>query len=816
MPGPLAHLTVLDLTDLRGALAGRLFADLGADVLKIEPPGGDPGRLQPPYAGGVAAPDRSLPFLYRNANKRGVVLDLHDPEGATRFATLCARADVLLENYGTNRRQVLDLAPEALRARYPQLVHVAIADFGLTGPRAHWRAEPLVAFAASGAHWVSGFPDQPPCWSPGFAAHDSASVFAVIGALTALLDRARHGAGQTVEISVQEAAISGFNPWQIPLGDYHRFYPMLPSAPPRNADGNYLVLPTADGHVRILPAGQRHWRGFVDLLGCADAFSGPEWEFPLYRLINVAAVRAVAADALRQRTRAEAFAGALARGVPLAPINTPDEFAESEQTRTRGYFRRTAFPHLGDAPFAIAPFNFSATPVELRRPAPELPPPHGGSPLPQRGFPLPQGEGPGEGITLADPLPTPPPSGEMTTGEGTAPPLTGMRVLVFGYAVVAPEAGWLLAELGADVIRLESRAHLDLLRTVSIEPDAPNRAFTFNDASRGQRSVCLDLRSERGRALALELCARADVVLENYRGGVLAGWGLDYACVRRVRPDVVYLSSQGFGATGPLAEAPSFGPLNAAFVGINWLWNFPDAPYPAATSLNHPDHLASKLATAAVLAALEHRRRTGEGQYIEMAQTEAAAFVLGELFLERACTGRAPAQRGNAVDHAVPHGAYPCAGEDRWCAIAVIGNRAWERFRRCLGWADEPRWATLSGRLAARDEIDRRVAEWTAARSAESAASALQSAGVSAAPVFDGDELRADAHLLGRGAIVTVEHPEIGSERHLANPLRLSRTALPVAGPAPLLGADTAAVLTELLGLDSAEVQQLIDSGVCA
>jgi len=176
MPGPLAHLTVLDLTDLRGALAGRLLADLGADVIKIEPPGGDPGRLHPPFAGNVVAPDRSLPFLYRNANKRGAVIDLHDREGAQRFAALCDAADVLLENYGPNRRQVLDLAPEAVRERHPRLVHVAIADFGLSGPRAHWRAEPLVAFAASGALFASGFRDHPPCWLPGYAAHDCAAV----------------------------------------------------------------------------------------------------------------------------------------------------------------------------------------------------------------------------------------------------------------------------------------------------------------------------------------------------------------------------------------------------------------------------------------------------------------------------------------------------------------------------------------------------------------------------------------------------------------------------------------------------------------
>lgn len=792
MPGALAHLRVLDLTDLRGALAGRLLADLGADVLKIEPPRGDPGRLAPPFAGNVAAPDRSLPFLYRNANKRGAVLDLHDPGDAARFAELCRQADVLLENVGPNRRQVLDLAPEAVRERFPRLVHVILADFGLSGPRAHWRAEPLVAFASSGALYASGLPDRPPCWMPGFAAHDAGAAYAVIGALAAILDRARHGRGQTIEVSVQEAAIGGFHPWQIPLADYHRHYPMLPTAPPRNGDGNYAVLPVADGFVRVLPAGQRHWRGLVDLLGRADAFAGPEWDLPLYRMINVDAIRAVAADSLRHRTRADVLAAALTRGVPLSPIQTPDEFAACAQTRARGFFRNTGYPHLGDAPFAPAPFVFSATPIALRRPAPRLDD---------------HDDRFGAGAP-GDPAPHDPPS-------ASGPPLTGMRAVLFGYAAVVPELGSILAELGAEVIRIESRAHLDLLRTITIEPDTPNRAFTFNDASRGQRSVCLDLRDVRGRELALALCAEADVVAENFRGGVLTTWGIDYASLCQRRRDIIYLSSPGFGTGGPLAGAPSFGPLNAAFTGVNWLWNHPDAPYPAGTSLNHPDHVASKLAAVAVLAALEHRRRTGEGQCIEMAQIEAAAFLIGDVYLQRHCTGEAPRPMGNAASGAVPHGVYPCAGVDRWCAIAVVGDAAWQRLERCLGWS-EPQWGTLAARQRDREEIDRRVATWTMTEAPDAVATVLQSAGVSACTVLGPDELRDDPHLLARGAIVSVVHPEIGPERHIGNPLRMSRAILAVPAPAPLLGADTRAVLRELLGLDEAAIDGLIAAGVCA
>ena len=786
-PAPLSHLRVVDLTDLRGALAGRLLADLGADVIHVAPPGVEEEGRRPPQAGDV-----SLAHLYRHANKRGARIDLDDAGGRRRFEALCRAADLLVENLRPEQRARFGLDPGEVAARHPSLVHVVLSDFGLTGPRAGWHLEPLAAFAASGALFASGFPDRPPCWLPGFAAHDCGSTFAVAGALAALLERARDGRGQTVEVSVQEAALQALTPWSIPLADYNRVYPILAPAPPRNADGNYPVLAVADGYVRILAGTTRQWHAFVTLLGSPEALAGPEWEFLPYRIMNADVIRLVASEALRDRPRAEVVTTGLDLGVPIGPIHTPEEFVAAEQTRARGFFRRTGFPRIDDAPFAVAPFVFSRTQVALRRPAPSA-----------------TEDDPG-GFLPATPDTSPPPTG--STGR---PVLAGMRVLDFGVVAVGPEVCWLLGELGAEVIKIESRAKLDPLRAVTLEPDAPNKAFTFNDECRGQKSLCLDLSTTRGRELALALCATADVVVENNRGGVMRAWGLDYDDVRRVRPDVVYLASQGYGRTGPLAARQAYGPMNAAFAGTSLLWNHPDAPYPASTSLNHPDHLGSKLAAVAVLAALEHRRRTGEGQLIDAAQTEAAAFLMGEVYLEAPLTGRPARAQGNAVAYACPHGVFPAAGDDRWVAIAVVGDGAWRRFAAALGWPPDAPLDTLAARQAARGEIEARVAEWTRVRSPEDAASALQAAGVSAMPVLGPDDLRADLHLLVRRAIVTVEHPEIGSERHAGNPIRLGRTPLVTAGPAPLLGEHTAQVLREVLGLPDDEIARLIDEGVC-
>jgi len=241
-----------------------------------------------------------------------------------------------------------------------------------------------------------------------------------------------------------------------------------------------------------------------------------------------------------------------------------------------------------------------------------------------RPAPAPGEDGPGFGPRVAEP-----PTGD---GGRRAPVLDGVRVVDLGVGVAIPEAGMLLADLGAEVIKIESQANIDFLRRVTVEPDAPDRSWTFNDSSRGHESVCLDLRTPRGRALALRLCAAADVVIENNRGGVVRAWGLDYEEVRRLRSDIIYVASQGFGRGGPLGEASAYGPSTPPSRASRGSGTTPTRAIPRVVP-DHPDHIAAKLSAVAVLAALEHRRRTGEGQLIEMSQAEAAAYLIGEFYL---------------------------------------------------------------------------------------------------------------------------------------------------------------------------------------
>jgi len=774
-PGPLFWLRVVDLTDVRGALCARILADLGADVVRVEHAGTDRD---------------SLAHRYRNANKQGIELDLTDRADRARLDDLLAAADVLVENLDEQSCDESNLHNAVLAATHPHLVQVVLADLGLSGPRASWHLEPLPALAASGALWASGFPQLPPCNAPGHLAHDCASVYGAIGAIAGVLDRERRGdqRGQLVEVSVQEAALAATIPWSIAMQDYAAPGSYLPVDGRRNAEGAYWVLPASDGWVRVVVGSPKQWAGFKKLMRDPEVFEAEEWTNPRFRLENADVIRMVAEDRLTDRTRAELFGEALGYGATVGVLHQPSEFVAHPQVRIREAFVDTGFPGVEGLPFAVPPIRMERTATSIRVPAQARDDTAFGPIAPPRGPPL---------------------------GAGRDLLLDGVRVVEFGVAAVVPELCAVLSELGADVIKIESMANPDVLRMGTGRVELVNQSFTFNDECRGRRSVLLDLTTDRGRELALALCASADVVAENQRGGALDRRGLGYDDVRARNPRVVYASSQGYGRGGPFGEMPAYGPLNAGFSGVHLLWNHPEAPYPCGTSMNHPDHLAGRLLAVAVLAALREREASGEGQFLELAQTEAAAYLIGEQYLQSARDGADPAPLGNTHPTAAPHGVYPSAGDDQWVAIAVMDDGAWVRLCSVVGWDADPSLTDASARVAARDALDARLAEWTSTRTKEAAAEELQVHGVSAMPVMGPLDHHADPHLRERGAIVTLHHALGGDERHIGNPLRMSRLPQRRAEAAPLMGEHTEAVLGEVLGLGPDEVAALRESGVC-
>lgn len=393
-------------------------------------------------------------------------------------------------------------------------------------------------------------------------------------------------------------------------------------------------------------------------------------------------------------------------------------------------------------------------------------------------------------------------------------PLEKVMVLSFGTGGVVPDAGKILGELGADVIKIESKDNLDFMRTIG--PDI-NNIGQFNEANRSKSSFGVDMRTEKGAEIVGQLVKKADILIENFRGGVMKSLGFGYENARKLNPEIIYVSSQGFGGGGPFSDFQAYGPMLSSASGMLSIWAQPDDPYPVGSNSPLPDHMASKHVVIAALAALDYRRRTGKGQFIDMAQTEVAASLLGEHYLDYTFNKRVPKPMGNRSPYAAPHGCYACKGEDEWCAIAVFTDEEWYSFCDAMGnptWTKDTKFADLLSRLKNVDELDRMVGEWTATLDARTVMETLQSAGVAAGVVQRAPDSLADPQLKWDGAIIGLDHPVAGKRLYPGVPFRLSGCSPFQSKRAPLLGEHTEEICRELLKMSDEEIKRLLDENV--
>ncbi len=393
-------------------------------------------------------------------------------------------------------------------------------------------------------------------------------------------------------------------------------------------------------------------------------------------------------------------------------------------------------------------------------------------------------------------------------------PLDGIRVISFGVGAVIPDFGKILGEFGADVIKIESMENLDFLRTIG--PDM-NNIPGFNESNRSKRSFGVNLKTDKGKGLVRQLIRISDIIGENFRGGVMKSLGFDYESVRQVKPDIIYLSSQGFGSGGPYSDYQAYGPMLAAASGVLSLWAHPDDPYPVGSNVPLPDHMASKQAVVAVLAALDYRRRTGKGQFIDMSQVEVAAALIGEAYLDYALNKRVPKAVGNRSLYAAPYGCYRCQGDDQWCAISVFTNDEWHRFCDALGnpgWTRDPKFADTVSRLRNVDELDRLVEEWTVERDPHEVMNTLQTAGVAAGVAQRSVDTINDPQLKWLNAIIEVDHPVAGKRLYPGIPFKISNMTFPESTPAPLLAQHTEEICRELLKMSEEDIRRLKEEKV--
>jgi benzylsuccinate CoA-transferase BbsF subunit len=394
------------------------------------------------------------------------------------------------------------------------------------------------------------------------------------------------------------------------------------------------------------------------------------------------------------------------------------------------------------------------------------------------------------------------------------PPLDGIRVADFCWAWAGPYGALHFAYLGAEVIRIESSTRMCPTRNIPPWPNNErgiNRSGYFNQYNQGKRSLNLDLKRPEGVALAKQLVAKSDIVIENYAAGVMDKMGLGYDVLRTVKPDIIMVGLSGYGAVGPEKSYVSYGPPQVALSGMSSLTGYRGGD-PAQAGFSYGDPNGGIHGTFSVMCALLHRARTGEGQYIDLSQREACAMLLPEGLMDYAMNGTQPERNGSRDPYMAPHGVFRSKGNDRWVSLAVRDEEEWQRFCAVIGQtglATDARFKTLAARKENEDELEQLVNAWTQERSAEDATQRLQQAGIPSYPSLDGKDMLANPHVTARNYFVELEHPEVGKRRHLGIPWKMSRTPCEVQRPAPCMGQDTDYVLEQVLGLGQAEIAAL-------
>ena len=781
--------------------AGALWARLGAEVYLVEPPDGVETRRRVPRVPGAGESSRgSMAFLARNAGKRSVVFDADSVRDREALLTLCDSADVLLDADGSAFHEIV--------AESRASVAATVTDAQGLGTSS------IVGFAASGGMASSGWPHQPPCNAPSWLAHDGAGTYAAVMAAVGLL-AVRGGADSArYEIPYEEAATAAITPWTRILHSHETHAVGQGTQAARLGPNGFPIYETKDGYVRCLAGTPKQWRAFVELLGSPEELTSGPFVDPKFRAENADALKLLSEELMRAKTTEEAFLEGQRLGLTISPVHSLRQFQQDPHTRARGILQATFDPVFGEqqmvrTPFHLTPKGLNVVPTpapaldehgeEARRPA-------------AREAATPSQEG--------DADPSRASRGGPSSSLALRAPLAGVRVLELGVGAVVPEAASLLALLGAEVIKLESHVHVDFLRRNS---EVANASPTFNQLNLGVKSLAMDMTHPEAVEIAQKLAAECDVIMENMRGPIVRRWGLDYTGAKAIRPDIIYLGSQGLG-TGPYDGFQTYGPNLQTFAGVTHQWAHPDDPFPVGTTLNHPDHIAGKQALVALIGALMRRRETGEGCFIDATQVEGAAFLIADRHLQQFHSAEDVAALGNRSRDMAPHGCYRCADEgalslgeregpfekeERWLALAVESDEQWRALREVVDGAvpdlDAEALASKAGRLAAQDAIDAALSAWLWPQAVADAEQVLRAAGVPASRVVTGNDMASK----DTPFFPALSHPVAATRHYTGVPvLRDGKHRVTHRRP-PLLGEHTEYVLHDLLRLDADEIERL-------
>jgi len=795
--GALGRHRVLDLASPSAAYCGKLLADLGAEVIRIEPPDDS-----------VGAP--SLSSLYMNAGKRGLVLDLERTSDRDRFRRLAATSDLILESFAPGHLEQWGLGHADLSALRPELVWTSITGFGRTGPQRGLRSNDLVASALGGAMVAIGDPEDPPVR---MAAHQADVVTATVAAassLAALHHRLRSGRGQLVDVSALEVIasithIAGVGKWLedgvIPERVGTGLVASVPSGAYPCRDGMIYLMVNRPAHWDALARWIHERTGQEEVL--QETFRGPSSNrLPYRELLDL-----FITELTSQLGVEEAYHEGQRRRIAFTPVQTAAALARDPQLAARGFFETLEVTPGQRRRGPGAPYRHSETPCRALRRSPfsledEAAAVRGSG----------RGSADGEG-------------GSGRTGAGHEPDgagaLAGLRVVELGTGLAGPWIGRIMAWCGAEVIKVESRAHPDVPR-LYVSPREPERGVQpecspwFTDWNAGKRFVALDLSKEEGAELCRRLIDRSDFVVANYGTGVLERLGLGHARLAERNPELILLRSTGYGETGPFARFATWGPNIEALSGLSRFSGFPHREC-TTTHFAYPDPLCALHGLVALLAALLHRDHGGSGQAIDLSQLETTIAAIGECLVESFATGEEPARLGNREPDRAPWGCFPCAGERRWVVITVEDDDEWRRFVEVMGrpgWALESRFAATRDRLAHVDELEQRIADWTRTQADYDVMERCQRAGIATGVVQNTEDLyRRDPQLAARGFFETIPHFKKGEVVACGIPLGLQGTPGRTTHTGSSIGHDNDLVFREVLGLSAAEIAGFAERG---
>ncbi|AXB79953.1 CoA transferase [Novosphingobium sp. P6W] len=756
---PLEGVVVLDLLDGTVKALSRPYADLGARVIRVRPLGGE-----------RAAGDRKEAIIHAvaDAGKELVTLPHEPGERSAQWRELLEQADLVLVPYP--RPTELDFPSEAVPER---CVLMTISMFGTGNAYADWQATDPVLHALSSELSRSGVAGREPLLPPGRLAFDCAMTQAAYVGMAAIYAAQVTGRGDRIDFSMLDGAVQALDPGFGLAGSatLGRSAKLLP--PGRPVPGMlYPIFPCADGQVRVCLLAPRQWQNMFRWLGSPAQFASADFNSLEMRQQSGALTQAMA-EFFRDRRKADLEQEGAEHGVPIAGVLSLAECLATDHVTARGIIADVELPdgHKVRMPRGVIGIDRNGHHAA----------PAGGVP-----FPRPDGATP-------------------------AQPLAGLKVIDLGVIVVGGEQSRLLADLGADVIKVESASFPDGTRH-SYLPTGLSVGFAAGH--RNKRSLGLNLRHPEGKALFLRLAGEADVILSNFKPGTMESLGFDYAAINALNPGVVMVDSSAFGADGPWAGRMGYGPLVRAASGLTRKWCYPDDAEAFSDSVTiYPDHAAARYGAIATLALLARRLRTGRGGTASISQME----VMLDHFAPE-IVGLANGVDDWDAPSDAPWGVFPASDDDEWCVVTVRGDRDWQALSRVLcrdDWATLPQYADRYGRLRNRAAIERDLTEWIGRQGADAAMRRLQAGGVPAARMLRIADLPEFGYFRERGLFRAEQHP------HLAEEVLAERFHAPSsniadlpATPAPLMGENSAEVMRDWLALPPDEIERLFASNV--